>query len=199
MTNDLVTNDLICCMQYVPRYFSHIHERITYLFERYSLLLCIGIVWAFAAILTAAGAYNHVSPKTQQHCRTDKSFLMSSAPWYGLEKIILYQNFKSCIFWRRILIYFRHAYSCRIKIPYPFQWGTPIFTAGHSFGMMGAVLVGAFEVKLKPDAFLISLYSFVVSSFSVFLFKDVMYFVVNWSTLCNCTSGGCYTTSRSCP
>jgi hypothetical protein len=26
-----------------------------------------------------------------------------------------------------------------------------------------------------------------------------MYFVVNWSTLCNCTSGGCYTTSRSCP
>ncbi|GJN35320.1 hypothetical protein PR202_gb24075 [Eleusine coracana subsp. coracana] len=65
------------------------------------------------AILTVAGAYNHVSLKTQQHCRTDRSFLMSSAPW--------------------------------IKIPYPFQWGTPIFTAGHSFGMMGAVLVSAFE------------------------------------------------------
>ncbi|RLN00075.1 nucleobase-ascorbate transporter 3 [Panicum miliaceum] len=103
----------VIVQQYVPHYFSHIHERITFLFERYSLLLCIGIVWAFAAILTAAGAYNHVSPKTQQHCRTDRSFLMSSAPW--------------------------------IKIPYPFQWGTPIFTAGHSFGMMGAVLVGAFE------------------------------------------------------
>nr|CAB3466322.1 unnamed protein product [Digitaria exilis] len=103
----------VIVQQYVPRYFSHIHERITFLFERYSLLLCIGIVWAFAAILTAAGAYNHASPKTQLHCRTDKSFLMSSAPW--------------------------------IKIPYPFHWGTPIFTAGHSFGMMGAVLVAAFE------------------------------------------------------
>uniref|UniRef100_M8BXS9 Nucleobase-ascorbate transporter 3 n=1 Tax=Aegilops tauschii TaxID=37682 RepID=M8BXS9_AEGTA len=65
------------------------------------------------AILTAAGAYNHVSLKTQQHCRTDKSFLISSAPW--------------------------------IKISYPFHWGPPIFTAGHSFGMMGAVLVSSFE------------------------------------------------------
>uniref|UniRef100_A0A0D9Y0Y3 Nucleobase-ascorbate transporter 3 n=1 Tax=Leersia perrieri TaxID=77586 RepID=A0A0D9Y0Y3_9ORYZ len=103
----------VVVQQYVPHYFSHYHERITFLFERYSLLLCIGIVWAFAAILTAAGAYNHVSLKTQQHCRTDKSYLISSAPW--------------------------------IKIPYPFHWGTPIFTAGHSFGMMGAVLVSVFE------------------------------------------------------
>lgn len=103
----------IVVQQYAPHYFRHIHERTTFLFERYSLLLCIGIVWAFAAILTAAGAYNHVSLKTQQHCRTDKSFLISSAPW--------------------------------IKISYPFHWGSPIFTAGHSFGMMGAVLVSSFE------------------------------------------------------
>lgn len=103
----------IVVQQYAPLYFRHIHERTTFLFERYSLLLCIGIVWAFAAILTAAGAYNHVSLKTQQHCRTDKSFLISSAPW--------------------------------IKISYPFHWGPPIFTAGHSFGMMGAVLVSSFE------------------------------------------------------
>lgn len=103
----------IVVQQYAPLYFRHIHDRTTFLFERYSLLLCIGIVWAFAAILTAAGAYNHVSLKTQQHCRTDKSFLISSAPW--------------------------------IKISYPFHWGPPIFTAGHSFGMMGAVLVSSFE------------------------------------------------------
>ncbi|XP_066357484.1 nucleobase-ascorbate transporter 3-like [Miscanthus floridulus] len=103
----------VIVQQYVPNYFGYIHQRVTFLFERYSLLLCIGIVWAFAAILTAAGAYDHASLKTQQHCRTDKSFLISSAPW--------------------------------IKIPLPFQWGPPIFTAGHSFGMMGAVLVAAFE------------------------------------------------------
>nr|GFD53732.1 nucleobase-ascorbate transporter 2 [Tanacetum cinerariifolium] len=28
-----------------------------------------------------------------------------------------------------------------IKIPYPLQWGAPTFDAGHSFGMMAAVLV----------------------------------------------------------
>jgi nucleobase transporter 1/2 len=44
---------------------------------------------------------------------------------------------------------FLDPFAFRIKIPYPFQWGTPIFTAGHSFGMMGAVLVAAFEVKTK--------------------------------------------------
>ncbi|XP_058069288.1 nucleobase-ascorbate transporter 3 [Magnolia sinica] len=32
-----------------------------------------------------------------------------------------------------------------IRIPYPFQWGTPIFSASHVFGMMGAVLVSAAE------------------------------------------------------
>ncbi|KAI4336939.1 hypothetical protein L6164_015408 [Bauhinia variegata] len=32
-----------------------------------------------------------------------------------------------------------------IKIPYPFQWGTPIFRASHVFGMMGAALVTSAE------------------------------------------------------
>ncbi|XP_072988668.1 nucleobase-ascorbate transporter 3-like [Typha latifolia] len=97
----------------LQQYTKKIHERAYFLFERFSLLLCIVIVWSFAAILTAGGAYNHVPEKTKQHCRTDRSYLISSAPW--------------------------------IKFPYPFQWGPPIFTASHSFGMMGAVLVSAVE------------------------------------------------------
>ncbi|KAL6546490.1 DUF1279 superfamily [Orobanche minor] len=32
-----------------------------------------------------------------------------------------------------------------IKIPYPLQWGAPTFDAGHSFGMMSAVLVSLIE------------------------------------------------------
>ncbi|CAL9756088.1 unnamed protein product [Musa acuminata subsp. burmannicoides] len=32
-----------------------------------------------------------------------------------------------------------------IKIPYPLQWGAPTFNAGHSFGMMAAVLVSLIE------------------------------------------------------
>ncbi|RWW56614.1 hypothetical protein BHE74_00036658 [Ensete ventricosum] len=32
-----------------------------------------------------------------------------------------------------------------IQIPYPLQWGAPTFNAGHSFGMMAAVLVSLIE------------------------------------------------------
>lgn len=63
-----------------------------------------------------------------------------------IKMMILRSRFKEHFFGEAILIYFLHANSCRIKIPLPFEWGPPIFTAGHSFGMMGAVLVAAFEV-----------------------------------------------------
>lgn len=69
---------ILVITQYLKRiiHFSHV------ILERYGLLICIGIVWAFAAILTAAGAYNNVKEETKQNCRTDHSFLISSAPWY---------------------------------------------------------------------------------------------------------------------
>ncbi|GFP92711.1 nucleobase-ascorbate transporter 3 [Phtheirospermum japonicum] len=95
------------------QYLQHIHPVTRPMLERFALLVCVGLIWAFAAILTAAGAYNHVKEQTKSSCRTDHSFLMSSAPW--------------------------------IKIPYPFQWGTPIFRASHVFGMMGAAFVSSAE------------------------------------------------------
>lgn len=90
-----------------------IHSRAHLLLERFALLLCIGIIWAFAGILTVSGAYNHRKSLTQHSCRVDRSDLLSTAPW--------------------------------IRIPYPFQWGTPIFKASHVFGMMGAALVTSAE------------------------------------------------------
>ncbi|KAI5656172.1 hypothetical protein M9H77_24965 [Catharanthus roseus] len=95
------------------QYLQHIHPLTRPVLERFALLLCVGIIWAFAAILTVAGAYNNVRERTKMSCRTDRAFLISSAPW--------------------------------IKIPYPFQWGTPIFRASHVFGMMGAALVSSAE------------------------------------------------------
>lgn len=49
--------------------------------ERYALLLSIAVIWAYAHILTVGGAYNHRPELTQFHCRTDRSGLISSAPW----------------------------------------------------------------------------------------------------------------------
>lgn len=100
---------LIVTQQYMQR----VHEVAHSIAERFALLLCIALVWAFAAILTVAGAYNHVKGRTELSCRTDRAYLISSAPW--------------------------------IKVPYPFQWGTPIFRASHVFGMMGAALVTSTE------------------------------------------------------
>lgn len=40
------------------------------------------------------------------------------------------------------------SFLFRIKVPYPFQWGTPIFRASHVFGMIGAALVTSAEVQL---------------------------------------------------
>lgn len=109
--------------------------------ERFALLFCIGIVWAFAAILTVAGAYNNVSPLTKQSCRTDRAFLMSTAPWY-LQRQYSYVCFMALQFNFILCLMFY-----RVKIPYPFQWGTPIFRASHVFGMMGAALVSSVEVQ----------------------------------------------------
>ncbi|XP_057973349.1 nucleobase-ascorbate transporter 3 [Malania oleifera] len=62
-------------------YLKRIHPRAHVIMERFALLFCVGIIWAFAAILTEAGAYNNARDVTKQSCRTDGSYLMSSAPW----------------------------------------------------------------------------------------------------------------------
>ncbi|WCJ35359.1 Xanthine/uracil permease family protein [Euphorbia peplus] len=97
----------------ICQYLKHLHPRGRPVLEKFGLLICIGIIWVFAAILTVSGAYNNVGQLTKASCRIDGSHLISSAPW--------------------------------VRVPYPFQWGTPIFRASHVFGMMGAALVSAAE------------------------------------------------------
>ncbi|XP_040997842.1 nucleobase-ascorbate transporter 3-like [Juglans microcarpa x Juglans regia] len=63
------------------QYLKHIIPKGHIILERFALLFCIGIIWAFAAILTVAGAYNNVPEQTKMSCRTDHSFLIQSAPW----------------------------------------------------------------------------------------------------------------------
>ncbi|KAF7140447.1 hypothetical protein RHSIM_Rhsim06G0041800 [Rhododendron simsii] len=95
------------------QYLKLVHPVARAVLEKFALLICIGLVWGYAAILTVAGSYNNAKADTQQSCRVDRSYLLESAPW--------------------------------IKIPYPFQWGTPIFRASHVFGMFGAALVSTAE------------------------------------------------------
>ena len=36
--------------------------------------------------------------------------------------------------------------GCRIRVPYPFQWGAPTFDAGEAFAMMAVSFVSLVEV-----------------------------------------------------
>ncbi|KAH9620721.1 hypothetical protein KSS87_020211 [Heliosperma pusillum] len=49
--------------------------------ERFALLFSIAVIWAYAHLLTASGAYKHRPEITQMNCRTDRANLISTAPW----------------------------------------------------------------------------------------------------------------------
>ncbi|VAH95456.1 unnamed protein product [Triticum turgidum subsp. durum] len=62
-------------------YASHYFAKGSFVFGRCAVLVTVIIVWIFAEILTAAGAYDERNPVTQFSCRTDSSGLIHAAPW----------------------------------------------------------------------------------------------------------------------
>lgn len=44
-----------------------------------------------------------------------------------------------------LLILLPEILFCRIRVPYPFQWGAPTFDAGEAFAMMAASFVALVE------------------------------------------------------
>ncbi|MQL98011.1 hypothetical protein Taro_030711, partial [Colocasia esculenta] len=65
----------------LSQYLKYIHARHVPVLERFALMISITIIWAYAYLLTASGAYKHRPERTQINCRTDKSHLIFSAPW----------------------------------------------------------------------------------------------------------------------
>jgi xanthine/uracil permease len=53
-------------------------------FERFAVIMSIVVVWLYAFFLTVGGAYKNAAPKTQFHCRTDRSGLVGGAPWISV-------------------------------------------------------------------------------------------------------------------
>ncbi|XP_028789710.1 nucleobase-ascorbate transporter 4-like [Neltuma alba] len=98
---------LIILSQYIPQ---TVNSRGA---DRFAIIVTIIITWALAEILTVAGAYDRRSPKTQLSCRTDRSGLITAAPW--------------------------------LRVPYPFQWGSPSFDAGDVFVTLAASVVAIIE------------------------------------------------------
>ncbi|KAJ0829216.1 putative xanthine/uracil/vitamin C permease [Helianthus annuus] len=65
----------------LSQYVAHMVHSGKPVFEKFSVLISIAIVWIYAHLLTVGGAYNHTPPKTQTSCRTDRSGLIDGAPW----------------------------------------------------------------------------------------------------------------------
>nr|GEV76139.1 nucleobase-ascorbate transporter 4-like [Tanacetum cinerariifolium] len=66
---------LVMFSQYMPYWYK------SKLVDRFAVLISIAIVWAYASLLTAAGAYKTKPPNTQSSCRVDHSGLISGASW----------------------------------------------------------------------------------------------------------------------
>ncbi|KAG6777170.1 hypothetical protein POTOM_016974 [Populus tomentosa] len=64
-----------------PSYLKGFQTKQLPILERFALLISITVIWAYAHLLTASGAYKHRPEITQINCRTDKAYLISSAPW----------------------------------------------------------------------------------------------------------------------
>jgi nucleobase transporter 1/2 len=122
------------------QYASHYFAAGSFVFGRCAVLVTVIIVWIFAEILTAAGAYNERNPVTQFACRTDSSGLIHAAPWYRL-KLSLARS-SSCSISRGSHV----SATSRVRFPYPFQWGYPIFCAQDCFAMMAASFASLIEV-----------------------------------------------------
>ncbi|XP_004492122.1 nucleobase-ascorbate transporter 2-like [Cicer arietinum] len=63
------------------QYLKKFQTRQVPILERFALLITTTVIWAYAHLLTASGAYKHRPDLTQNSCRTDRANLISSAPW----------------------------------------------------------------------------------------------------------------------
>jgi hypothetical protein len=68
---------LFLLLQYIP----HAAPLLSTAFERFAVIMSIALIWLYAFFLTVGGAYKNAAPKTQFHCRTDRSGLVGGAPW----------------------------------------------------------------------------------------------------------------------
>ncbi|GJM97101.1 hypothetical protein PR202_ga14002 [Eleusine coracana subsp. coracana] len=71
---------LVALSQYIP----HMVPLLGTAFERFAIIMSVAVVWLYAFFLTVGGAYKNAAPKTQFHCRTDRSGLVGGAPWISV-------------------------------------------------------------------------------------------------------------------
>ncbi|KAK4361208.1 hypothetical protein RND71_020160 [Anisodus tanguticus] len=77
----ILSQDLPDDYSFFAQYLKNFQFRQLPVMERFALIMSIMVIWAYAHLLTASGAYKHHPVTTQKHCRTDRANLISTAPW----------------------------------------------------------------------------------------------------------------------
>jgi nucleobase transporter 1/2 len=88
----------------LSQYLKHVQIGHVRILERFSVLISIAVVWAYAHVLTVSGAHKHDSLLTQLNCRTDQANLTTTAPWSELYRLtdalttaLFFHLFLSCL------------------------------------------------------------------------------------------------------
>jgi hypothetical protein len=71
----------LCIMIFFMQYLKYFQTRQVPILEQFALLITTTVIWAYAHLLTASGAYKHRLDVTQHSCRRDRANLISFAPW----------------------------------------------------------------------------------------------------------------------
>lgn len=69
------------CFGFFLQYIPHLMRGERDVFHRFAVISSVIIVWIYAHFLTIGGAYKHAGTNTQTSCRTDRSGIISAAPW----------------------------------------------------------------------------------------------------------------------
>lgn len=180
------------------QYLKNIHKRTESLLEKFGLLFCIMIIWSFAVVLTVAGAYNNVSEKTMQHCRTDRSNLMSSAPWY---RTTVRNTFFFILLNIKQALPFMHLFAIAL---FPGSKFHIHFSGVHPSSVQVMSLewwVQHLFQLLRCSSLLLSLFSYcIANSILCHLFSVLslsLFTAVNWGVLCCCKACRCHTPSST--
>ncbi|KAG6406658.1 hypothetical protein SASPL_134265 [Salvia splendens] len=75
---ELIILVLLC--HYFPSFWSFKRP----IYDRFAVLISVGLVWAYASLLTAAGAYRNRPLNTQLSCRVDRSGFVSGSSWVSI-------------------------------------------------------------------------------------------------------------------
>ncbi|KAL8092621.1 hypothetical protein AgCh_034764 [Apium graveolens] len=68
---------LVIFSQYIP----HLMGGEKHIFDRFSVIFSVIIIWVYTHLLTVGGAYKHSPRTTQMSCTTDRDGIIGAAPW----------------------------------------------------------------------------------------------------------------------